>query len=163
MRSGPAAGRSSAWTDNRADDLALAKLRQRRQDAVAVGGALCARTNPCASEELLRAEGTIVSAERLLEKAWDENIDPFTHVVRVTIMTLRRKLGDPPLIETIPGAQQGPVVAPVRERRRPAGRLAREAPIGELVTQGSCSTGSGRSSAGKPCTPRFSSPCSPSG
>jgi DNA-binding response OmpR family regulator len=54
-------------------------------------------------EELLRAEGAIVSAEKLLEKAWDENIDPFTHVVRVTIMTLRRKLGDPPPIETVSG------------------------------------------------------------
>ena len=55
-------------------------------------------------EELLRGDGSIVSAEQLLEKAWDENIDPFTHVVRVTIMTLRRKLGDPSPIETIPGA-----------------------------------------------------------
>jgi DNA-binding response OmpR family regulator len=55
-------------------------------------------------EELLRGGGTVVSAEQLLEKAWDENIDPFTHVVRVTIMTLRRKLGDPSPIETIPGA-----------------------------------------------------------
>lgn len=54
--------------------------------------------------ELLRGGGTTVSAERLLEKAWDENIDPFTHVVRVTIMTLRRKLGDPPVIQTIPSA-----------------------------------------------------------
>ncbi len=54
--------------------------------------------------ELLRADGAVVSAEQLLEKAWDENIDPFTHVVRVTIMTLRRKLGDPPPIETVPGA-----------------------------------------------------------
>ena len=55
-------------------------------------------------EELLRGAGAVVSAEQLLEKAWDENIDPFTHVVRVTIMTLRRKLGDPSPIETIPGA-----------------------------------------------------------
>ena len=55
-------------------------------------------------EELLRGGGAVVSAEQLLEKAWDENIDPFTHVVRVTIMTLRRKLGDPSPIETIPGA-----------------------------------------------------------
>jgi DNA-binding response OmpR family regulator len=54
--------------------------------------------------ELLRCAGTTVSSEQLLEKAWDENIDPFTHVVRVTIMTLRRKLGDPPPIETVPGA-----------------------------------------------------------
>lgn len=54
--------------------------------------------------ELLRGEGAVVSAEHLLEKVWDENIDPFTNVVRVTIMTLRRKLGPPPVIETIPGA-----------------------------------------------------------
>jgi DNA-binding response OmpR family regulator len=54
-------------------------------------------------EVLLSAEGRVVSAEELLEKAWDENADPFTNVVRVTIMTLRRKLGDPPLIETVAG------------------------------------------------------------
>ena len=54
-------------------------------------------------QTLLSAEGRVVSAEELLEKAWDENTDPFTNVVRVTIMTLRRKVGDPPLIETIPG------------------------------------------------------------
>ncbi len=54
--------------------------------------------------ELLRAEGGVVSAEQLLEKAWDEQIDPFTGVVRFTIMMLRRKLGEPPVIETIPGA-----------------------------------------------------------
>lgn len=53
--------------------------------------------------ELLHAEGGVVSAEHLLEKAWDENIDPFTGVVRYTIMMLRRKLGDPPVIETEPG------------------------------------------------------------
>jgi DNA-binding response OmpR family regulator len=45
----------------------------------------------------------VVSAEQLLEKAWDENVDPFTNVIRVTIMTLRRKLGDPPMVETVPG------------------------------------------------------------
>jgi DNA-binding response OmpR family regulator len=54
-------------------------------------------------EVLLSAEGRVVSAEELLEKVWDENTDPFTNVVRVTIMTLRRKLGDPPLIETVAG------------------------------------------------------------
>ncbi|MEV6848240.1 response regulator transcription factor [Actinoplanes sp. NPDC051411] len=51
---------------------------------------------------LLRAGGRVVSAEELLEQAWDENADPFTNTVRVTIMTLRRKLGDPPLIHTVP-------------------------------------------------------------
>jgi len=54
-------------------------------------------------QALLAAEGRVVSAEELLEKVWDENADPFTNVVRVTIMTLRRKIGDPPLIETVPG------------------------------------------------------------
>ncbi len=55
-------------------------------------------------EVLLRAEGRVVTAEELLEKAWDENADPFTNAVRVAVMTLRRKLGDPPVIETVPGA-----------------------------------------------------------
>ena len=55
-------------------------------------------------EVLMRAQGTVVSAEQLLEKAWDEYIDPFTNVVRVTMMTLRRKLGEPPVIETVAGA-----------------------------------------------------------
>ena len=46
----------------------------------------------------------MVSAEELLERVWDENADPFTNTVRVTVMTLRRKLGDPPVIETLRGA-----------------------------------------------------------
>ncbi|MEV4495172.1 response regulator transcription factor [Micromonospora sp. DT201] len=53
--------------------------------------------------ELLRADGAVVSAEELLERAWDEHIDPFTNVVRVTVMKLRRKLGEPPVVETVPG------------------------------------------------------------
>ncbi|GAA4436197.1 response regulator transcription factor [Phytohabitans houttuyneae] len=53
--------------------------------------------------ELLRAEGAAVSAELLLEKAWDEHADPFTHAVRMTILKLRRKLGDPPVVLTDPG------------------------------------------------------------
>lgn len=53
--------------------------------------------------ELMRSPETVVSAEQLLERAWDANIDPFTNVVRVTMMTLRRKLGDPPLIQTVTG------------------------------------------------------------
>jgi DNA-binding response OmpR family regulator len=54
-------------------------------------------------EILLAAEGAVVSSEALLERAWDENADPFTNVVRMTVMKLRRKLGDPPLIETVVG------------------------------------------------------------
>ena len=51
---------------------------------------------------LLRARGAVVSAEELLEQAWDENADPFTNSVRVTLGTLRKKLGDPPVIHTLP-------------------------------------------------------------
>jgi DNA-binding response OmpR family regulator len=55
-------------------------------------------------EVLLSARGTVVSSEELLERVWDANADPFTTTVRVTVMTLRKKLGDPPLIETVVGA-----------------------------------------------------------
>ena len=55
-------------------------------------------------EVLMRAGGIAVTAEQLLEKAWDENADPFTNVVRVTVMTLRRRLGEPAVILTVPGA-----------------------------------------------------------
>jgi DNA-binding response OmpR family regulator len=53
---------------------------------------------------LLEADGRVVSSEELLERVWDENVDPFTNVVRVVVMTLRRKLDDPPVIETVTGA-----------------------------------------------------------
>lgn len=53
--------------------------------------------------ELLRANGAIVSHEELLERVWDEHIDPFTNVVRVTVMKLRKKLGEPPVVETVTG------------------------------------------------------------
>ncbi|MEW9529859.1 response regulator transcription factor [Microbispora sp. NPDC049125] len=55
-------------------------------------------------ELLLAAGGAVLSAEQLLERGWDEFADPFTQTVKVTISRLRRKLGDPPLIETIPQA-----------------------------------------------------------
>jgi DNA-binding response OmpR family regulator len=54
-------------------------------------------------EALLRAAPGVLSAEQLLESVWDENADPFTKTVQVTIGRLRRKLGDPPVITTIPG------------------------------------------------------------
>jgi DNA-binding response OmpR family regulator len=53
-------------------------------------------------EALMRADHAVLSAEDLLEQAWDEHADPFTATVSVTISRLRRKLGDPPVIETIP-------------------------------------------------------------
>ncbi|WP_238009724.1 response regulator transcription factor [Dactylosporangium sp. AC04546] len=55
-------------------------------------------------EELLKARGAVVSSEELLERVWDANADPFTTTVRVTMMTLRKKLGEPALIETVVGA-----------------------------------------------------------
>ena len=55
-------------------------------------------------EALMEADGATLSAEELLERGWDENADPFTNTVRMTVMTLRRKLGDPPFVETVPGA-----------------------------------------------------------
>ncbi len=54
-------------------------------------------------ETLMAAAGRFVSAEELLERVWDEHADPFTNAIRITVMTLRRKLGDPPLIETRKG------------------------------------------------------------
>jgi len=54
-------------------------------------------------EVLMRARGAVVTAEDLLERAWDENTDPFTTVVKVTMSKLRAKLGDPAVIITVPG------------------------------------------------------------
>ena len=54
-------------------------------------------------EALLHAAPAFLSAEDLLERVWDEQADPFTNTVTVTIGRLRRKLGDPPVITTAPG------------------------------------------------------------
>jgi DNA-binding response OmpR family regulator len=55
-------------------------------------------------EVLLGADGGVITSEDLLERVWDAYADPFTNTVRVTMMRLRRKLGEPALIETVPGA-----------------------------------------------------------
>jgi len=55
-------------------------------------------------EELIAAEGAVVSAERLLERVWDEHADPFTKTVTMTLARLRRKLGSPDLVETVTGS-----------------------------------------------------------
>ena len=55
-------------------------------------------------EVLLAAGGAVVSSEELLERVWDENADPFTTTVRVTVMTLRKKLGEPGVIDTVVGS-----------------------------------------------------------
>ncbi len=54
-------------------------------------------------ERLLAADGAVVSAEELLEHVWDANVDAFSNIVSVTMTRLRRKLGEPPLIETVVG------------------------------------------------------------
>jgi DNA-binding response OmpR family regulator len=55
-------------------------------------------------EVLLAASGSVVSSEELLERVWDEHADPFTTTVRVTVMTLRKKLGEPGIIDTVVGS-----------------------------------------------------------
>jgi two-component system response regulator VanR len=55
-------------------------------------------------EVLVAAEGGVVSAEELLARAWDENADPFTNAVRITVSGLRKRLGEPWIIATVPGA-----------------------------------------------------------
>jgi two-component system response regulator VanR len=54
-------------------------------------------------EVLVAADGGVVSAEELLARAWDENADPFTNAVRITVSALRKRLGEPPIIATVPG------------------------------------------------------------
>jgi two-component system, OmpR family, response regulator VanR len=56
-----------------------------------------------ALEVLVAAEGGVISAEELLERAWDENANPFTNAVRITVSALRKRLGEPWLIATVPG------------------------------------------------------------
>ena len=53
-------------------------------------------------EQLIVDPGATLSAELLMERVWDDRLDPFSNIVRVTVLTLRRKLGDPPVIETVP-------------------------------------------------------------
>src|SRR3954447_23991487 len=55
-------------------------------------------------EVLVAAEGGVVSAEQLLARAWDENADPFTNAVRITVSGLRKRLGEPSIIATVAGA-----------------------------------------------------------
>jgi two-component system, OmpR family, response regulator VanR len=54
-------------------------------------------------EALMEAQGVVVTPEDLLERVWDENLDPLSNTVRMTVMTLRRKLGEPALLKTVRG------------------------------------------------------------
>jgi DNA-binding response OmpR family regulator len=80
------------------------ELDPSRRRLTRAGGEIeLARKEFAVLEVLMGADGATVSAEQLLERVWDEHTDPFTNVVRMTIMTLRRKLGEPPVVETVIG------------------------------------------------------------
>jgi two-component system response regulator VanR len=70
-------------------------------------------------EVLVAADGGVVSAEELLERAWDENSDPFTNAVRITVSLLRKRLGEPPIITTVAGVGYRIDTAPVDGPREP--------------------------------------------
>ena len=67
-------------------------------------------------EVLVAAEGGVVSAEELLERAWDEHANPFTNAVRITVSALRKRLGEPWLIATVPGVGYRIETAPATGR-----------------------------------------------
>jgi two-component system response regulator VanR len=69
-------------------------------------------------EVLVAAEGGVVSAEELLQRAWDENADPFTNAVRITVSALRKRLGEPWLIVTVAGVGYRIDTAPGPGRER---------------------------------------------
>jgi DNA-binding response OmpR family regulator len=78
------------------------RLDPARRVAVRAGRRLPLTAKEMAVLELLMAaRGGVVSAEQILEQAWDEHADPFTATVKVTISRLRAKLGDPPVIQTV--------------------------------------------------------------
>ncbi len=70
-------------------------------------------------EVLIAAGGGVVSAEQLLERAWDENADPFTNAVRITVSALRKRLGEPWIISTVPGVGYRMDTVPATESEQP--------------------------------------------
>jgi two-component system response regulator VanR len=86
-------------------EFADLRLDPFRQEAYRAGRYLkLTRKQFAVLQLLMRAGGGVVSAETLLEKAWDENADPFTTAPRVTVSTLRKALGSPDLIATVSGS-----------------------------------------------------------
>jgi two-component system response regulator VanR len=69
-------------------------------------------------EVLVAAEGGVVSAEEILARAWDDQADPFTNAVRITVSALRKRLGEPWIIATVPGVGYRIDVAPGPRGRR---------------------------------------------
>jgi DNA-binding response OmpR family regulator len=94
--------------DRRADDSGVVlRADDLRIDLASHGAERAGRALELTSRELavlvhiVKRRGAVVSAEELLEHCWDANADPFTSSVRVIVSRLRRKLGDPPLIDTV--------------------------------------------------------------
>ena len=98
-------------------------------------------------EVLMAAGGAVVSSEELLERVWDENADPFTTTVRVTVMTLRKKLGEPGLIETVVGSGYRVPAA------SPDGEQAGTAPDGEQADSAPAGAPADTAPAGSPANP----------
>lgn len=95
-RAGDRSGPVLAFADLRLDPM--------RKEAARAGRPLDLSRNEFAVlEVLMRAEGAAISAEELLERVWDERVDPFTNTVRVTVMRLRKKMGEPTAIATVAG------------------------------------------------------------
>jgi DNA-binding response OmpR family regulator len=89
------------WPAARRGDLSVDRARHRASRGS--GPLSLTRKEFGILEMLLAADGAVVSAEELLEHVWDAHADPFSNIVSVTMTRLRRKLGDPPLIETVVG------------------------------------------------------------
>src|SRR5436189_196816 len=84
-------------------DIAGLRLDPFRREVYRDGRYIALTRKQFVLEVLVAADGGVVSAEELLERAWDENADPFTNVVRITVSALRKRLGEPQIIATVPG------------------------------------------------------------
>src|SRR5437773_4518407 len=85
-------------------EIAGLRLDPFRREVYRAGGCVAlTRKQFAVLEVLVAAEGGVISAEELLERAWDENADPFTNAVRITVSALRKRLGEPWVIATVPG------------------------------------------------------------
>ncbi len=106
-RTGPAPGRSGAADLPRGEVYRCGNVRMDtfRKEVTRAGDPVALSPKEFAIlEVLMAADGGVISAEELLEEAWDAYADPFTNSPRVTISHLRRKLGDPWIVHTIPGS-----------------------------------------------------------
>ncbi len=102
-RAGAPLGRAAPAGPARAGDVVLDPARRDGHAAPAAPLDLTPKEF-AVLEAAARRPGRVVTPEELVERAWDEQLDPLSNTVRMTVMTLRRKLGDPPLVETVRGS-----------------------------------------------------------